>query len=84
MSLLENGKLRGWNHHCGHEKIKLHPQTEEAQLKLYKLIDERFKESMLKEEAGMAQLEYLLKMGPKKLYKMGAISGAGWRRGYTK
>lgn len=28
--------------------------------------------------------EFLLNLGPKKLYKMGLLEGEGWKEGYTK
>ena len=79
----QTGKLLGLQHHKN-KKLKLHPQTETAAFKLLDRFDPTIKAKILAEEHGLMQLEYLLSLGPKKLYKMGMLEGAGWRRGYTK
>ena len=80
----QTGKLLGWKHHCGRERIKLFPRTEEMQLILFKKLMPEFKDKILRSEDGMNQLQHILAMGPKALFKMGVLTGQGWRSGYTK
>ena len=81
MSLIENGRLGKWNRFQkkGY-KVFRGINKERTILKLIPMLHEHVLDGINGDESKLMQICLL---GPKRLWKQGALSSNGWRRGFT-
>ena len=82
MSLMKDGKLIKWSHfEAKGRRVNQDINKMHTVLRLIPML----RSDVLENAAGdETKLFTLCSLGPKRLWKMGVLGSAGWRRGFTK